>query len=123
MSELNGLRVLLAEDDFLIASFIEDIMKRYGVAVTIVSQVTEILALDPAGFDVALLDRTLTDGDVAPGAEHLKAAGVPVIYQTGYEPDGEEDTDAVALLGKPVVEDELVAALLDAQKSSPRRQG
>jgi DNA-binding response OmpR family regulator len=85
--ELSGLRVLVVEDDFLIAMDIKQTIERLGGQV-----VGPIGRLEQAQdlarrevFDAAILDVKL-DGDVTfPLAEELLTRGVPTVLATGYD--------------------------------------
>jgi CheY-like chemotaxis protein len=85
--DLSGLRILVVEDDFLIARDIKEAIERLGGRV-----VGPIGRLEQAQdlarrtvFDAAILDVKL-DGDVTfPLAEELLMRGVPIVLATGYD--------------------------------------
>jgi DNA-binding response OmpR family regulator len=85
--DLSGLRILVVEDDFLIAMDIKEAIERLGGHV-----VGPIGRLEQAqdlarreAFDAAILDVKL-DGDVTfPLAEELLTRGVPIVLATGYD--------------------------------------
>jgi len=87
---LNGCRVLVVEDDFLIA---DDFARRLAVHGAVVIGPAATLdaaheALDRAGsIDVAALDINLRGTYVFPFARHLEAMGVPFLFCTGYGED------------------------------------
>lgn len=102
---LEGLKVLVVEDQALIAMDLEAVLREFGcVVVNLVPSAAGALAcLRVQRPDAVLLDVNLSDGSAAPVAEALAAAGVPFAVLTGYEPD---DIEAPALraapyLGKP----------------------
>ena len=111
MANLAGLRVLVAEDDFLIATHLEDFLSENGASVEMVSQVSELLKVDPKAYDVAILDHTLTDGEVDGAADRLVDAGVPVIFQSGRDAEIRKRWHSVTVLPKPVREDVLLDTL------------
>ena len=103
-------RILVVEDEALVAMMLEDTLVELGFSVVgpcnTVSQ-----ALDAArngGFDAALLDVNLGGQPVYPAADVLVARGVPFCFVTGY---GQESVDsrfaAVSVLHKPVSRDVL----------------
>lgn len=110
-STIEGLRVLIAEDDFLIASHLGDTLTDHGASVTLVSSVSELTSIDPVKFDVAVLDQTLSDGDVEQECRRLSEAGLPLIKQSGGDGKRADDDRYVAFLGKPVDEDALIEAV------------
>jgi CheY-like chemotaxis protein len=103
---LRGLKVLLVEDDAIVAFDVEGILRDLGCAIVFVaSSVEEALAALRTGQpDAALLDLSVRDGRVTPVAQALATAGVPFAVVTGYDADklNEEPVLRTALyLGKP----------------------
>ena len=89
---LNGKRVLLVEDEALVAMLVEDMLADEGcdVAAT-ASRVGEALALamDPGlQIDMAILDVNLAGEPVFAVAEALARRGVPFAFATGYGAGG-----------------------------------
>jgi CheY-like chemotaxis protein len=81
---LSRRRILLAEDDFLVAA---DLIAAFeaadGEVVGPASSVAEALAiLATAAIDAAILDIQLSDGDVTRLAEQLLADGTPLVFHT-----------------------------------------
>jgi len=107
-SGLAGRRVLVAEDQFLVALELAQELSEWGCAVLgpVASNREALKLLGPgqARPDAALLDAELLDGRVAPVAAALAAAGVPFALLTGYD-DGDLDEEpalcAAPRLGKP----------------------
>lgn len=87
-TSLEGLRVLLAEDEIMIALNITTEFERYGAEVTLIDSVEDGFRLPEDAFDVALLDVRLADGDVYPLAERLNRVGVNLVFHTGHEDVG-----------------------------------
>ena len=87
---LRGLKVLVAEDQAVIALDLEATLLDLGcVVLPPAPSAAEALAALRAGRpDAALLDVTLADGSAAPVAEALAAAGVPFAVLTGHDPGG-----------------------------------
>lgn len=90
MTELNGLRVMIVEDEALIAMMAEDMIDSLGSVVAgLASTVGDALAaLTAVRFDVALLDVNLNGHTSMGVAAALKALGTPFAFTTGYGADG-----------------------------------
>lgn len=82
---LSGTRVLLVEDEAIIALDLADTFASAGADVVgPASSVREALRLlDGARVDTALLDFNVADGEVTPVLDLLVARGVPVVIYTG----------------------------------------
>ena len=83
---LAGLRVLVVEDDMLIAVHIEEILQGFGcVVVGPVGNLDAALRMaDDEALDGAILDVNIQGGHVYPVAERLRARGVPFALASGY---------------------------------------
>lgn len=82
---LSRQRVLVVEDELLLAMMIEDMLADLGCeAVSTAKTVDEALALiDAHVFDAAMLDMNLNGNTSHLVAEALVARGVPFMYSTG----------------------------------------
>jgi DNA-binding response OmpR family regulator len=107
-------RILLVEDEFMIAEFICGLLAAHrftvvGMAGTTAKALELIGSLE---FDCALLDVNLRGEPVTPVADRLAAVGKPYIFLTGYAahrvPEGHQHVPCIA---KPVKIPELLAAL------------
>lgn len=82
----SGLRVLLVEDENLIALLLEDMLVDLGH--TVIGPVARLnKALEIAqgeALDVAILDVNINGGDTYPVAEALAARDIPFVFSTGY---------------------------------------
>ena len=93
-SELSGrrarLRVLLVEDENLVALLLEDMVAELGH--TVVGPVARLdKALETAqreAFDVAILDVNINGEEAYPIADALVARGIPFVFSTGYGKKG-----------------------------------
>jgi len=97
-------RVLIVEDEVLIAMVLEDILDMLGHVVvrTAGSYADADIAIAEGGFDLAVLDVNLGQQPVYPLADRLKAAGTDIIFATGSHPDSlPERFRADAVLEKP----------------------
>ena len=91
-SILNGLRVLLVEDEALVAMLVEDMLAEHGcTVVATASRLEEALskARDPSlEIDVAILDLNLAGETTFSVAQALSQRGVPFAFATGYGAGG-----------------------------------
>lgn len=112
---LAGLKVLIVEDEAVVAFDLEYVLKDLG-CVTLppagsVADARTILAADRP--DVVLLDVRLSDGSAAPLAADLERRGIPYIVVTGYDDSQVEPAlRAAPRIGKPYRLGELKAALV-----------
>ena len=109
-----GTRILLVEDEAIIAMTAEDMLDELGcVTVATASTLDEALAAAGAGgFDLALLDINLNGRDSLPVAARLQASGTPFVFTTGYGSGGRgEEYDSVPLVTKPYRVADLAAAI------------
>ncbi|MBM1174885.1 response regulator [Microvirga arabica] len=115
---LSGIRVLIVEDEPLVAATLSDVVENAeGEVVGIAHSVSEARQMiRRLSFDTAVLDLNLTDGEVTPVLEALQARKAPtVIYSGGELPARvrERHPELVALR-KPVLPGRLVAEILRA---------
>jgi CheY-like chemotaxis protein len=118
---LKGRRVLVVEDEMMLAMLVEEMLADLGC--TVVGPAHALASgLDLAGggqIDVALLDVNLGGQPVFPIADALRAKGVPVIFCTGYGKTGLRDVDHGAqVLQKPFRAADLANALSQALGAS-----
>lgn len=118
-SNLKGLRVLIVEDEFLLALEVEAALQQLGCSV--VGPIAKLgKALDTARraqLDAAILDINLNGEMVYPLAELLASQGVPFIFLTGYAPSDLPDRYRLRRrLPKPLDAGALRHALLDIQR-------
>ena len=111
---LTGLRVLVVEDEFLVALDLSSILDDLGCVVlglaATVSEALRLLAADPP--DVTLLDINLDGARTTPVALALAADGVPFIAVTAYDSLPEPVFDGVPVVGKPFRPEQVRDALL-----------
>ena len=112
---LVGTRILIVEDNFVVADSLRFMIDGFGGTVTAIApnldRAFQALATGP--IDVAVLDINLAGTSVVPLAEHLRTTGVPFVFLTGYG-DAEllpEPLRAHSRFDKPVNADRLVRAL------------
>src|SRR3982751_6680450 len=87
--DLKGRRLLIAEDEYMVAfdlaQFFEDGGAEVVGPVGSVKDALALVASEGGRIDGALLDINLHDDKVYPVADALSAAGVPFVFATGYD--------------------------------------
>ncbi len=113
---LKGIRILIVEDNYVVADALRYLIDCYEGTVTAtvpsVERAFEALASGPV--DIAVLDINLHGTSVAPVAEHCRAHGIPFVFLTGYG-NAEmlpEHLREQPRFDKPVEPERLVRALL-----------
>jgi CheY-like chemotaxis protein len=110
---LSGRRVLVVEDESLVAMLLETILEDMGCTPVGPAATVEegLTLLESEQLDAALLDVNVAGRQVFPVAEALKARGVPFVFSTGYGEGGLPDEwRGQATIQKPFTE----AAVRDA---------
>ena len=115
MSVSTGRRILLVEDEAVIAFAVEDMLLDLGFEVVGPAFRLED-AIDLAAsatMDAAILDVNLNDQRSYAVADELKRRGVPFLFATGYADGGVEWNGAeVTVIAKPYRQDQIAAALM-----------
>ena len=115
---LTGRRILIVEDESLVAMLLETILEDMGCeTVGPVSNIDEALTLLDGGLivDGALLDVNVAGRAVFPVAAALKARGVPFVFSTGYGQGGLPDEwRDQSTIQKPFTEATVRSALMMA---------
>jgi CheY-like chemotaxis protein len=86
---LSGRRVLVVEDEMLVAMLLEDMLADLGCTVVgPAARVEQALAMieTAASLDAAVLDVNINGQKSYPVADALVAGGVPFVFATGYGP-------------------------------------
>ena len=85
-NSLAGRRILVVEDETLIAILIEELLQELGcVVVGPVARLDAALQLaSNEALDAAVLDVTIRGGHIQPVAEQLLARGIPFVLASGY---------------------------------------
>jgi PAS domain S-box-containing protein len=121
MKMSGGPRVLVVEDEALVAMMIQECLAEFGYQVIgPISTTTEAAAKAKDGqFEAAVLDINLGDGAVYPIADMLAARGVPFVFVTGYEADSVDSRFRnIPILQKPIERDMLRRIFAVAAKAS-----
>jgi DNA-binding NtrC family response regulator len=103
-------RVLLVEDNALIALDLEEILTNSGCCVIGPSRtVRDAMAIvEQEIIDVALVDFILEDGTASPLAQYLDSKGIPFALCTGRHPrEFTEHFPSTPILGKPYNPDDV----------------
>ncbi len=117
---LDGLRILLVEDEGMIAMLVKSMLVSIGCNVVgVAGRVPDaIKKVGTLSFDVALLDINLAGTLSYPVADALRSRGMPFIFATSYGrgalPDEMYDAP---MLSKPFAVNQLEAALNDVRDS------
>lgn len=113
-NRLQGLRVLVVEDEALIAMTMADVLEEAGC--TVVGPMPRLdLAVKAAHeekIDAALLDVNLAGEAVFPVADVLEGRKIPFIFLTGYgTPDSLGKHHDRPAMRKPIILDDLLQGL------------
>lgn len=113
MTEAETHRILVVEDEYLLASDISAALRQAGSTIVgpfaSVADALEVLARQPE-IDGAVLDINIRGEKVFPVADELRRRGVPFVFTTGYDsaalaeayseaPRWEKPFDAADLVG------------------------
>ena len=113
MHNLAGKRILLVEDEVLIAEMVVDMLEALGA--TVIGPATCLeTGLSLAGsedIDAAVLDVNLRGKRIDPIADLLISRGVPVVFATGYGKAAGAAKGHAEAIDKPYTQDRLASAL------------
>lgn len=121
-SPLSGVRILILEDEFLIAMDLEQLCRDNGAEeVTIFRTLGDVDGPVAGRFDAAIVDLMLSGQTTLDFARGLSAERLPFVFATGY---GETSAllaefASVPVIGKPYSSDEVITALVRALKNRP----
>jgi DNA-binding response OmpR family regulator len=110
---LDGLKILLVEDDLFIQMDLQMVLEDAGADVVTASNVAEGMAIVAEHFNVAVLDIRLPDGEVFPMVHALARKNTPLIFHSGNAETSNVRNlfpDAIAL-SKPVHNNILIDAV------------
>jgi CheY-like chemotaxis protein len=112
-------RILIVEDEIIVALFMEDLLAELGYDVVgVVSRLDEALARAP-DYQMAVLDVHLNGKPVFDFADRLAEDGTPFVFATGYGERGiPERHRGRPVLQKPFGPDDLRAALKKIEPAS-----
>jgi two-component system, response regulator PdtaR len=122
MKENEQPRVLVVEDEFIIALDLSETVRDLGYKVDgpYADKENAFVAIDRAMPDCAILDINTADGEVYPLADALTDAGVAIIFHSGRVSPDEviERYPHARACAKPCPPAELVEMLCEATKES-----
>ncbi len=110
--ELAGRKVLLVEDESLVAMLGEDVLSDAGCRVTVAMRLKEAMRIaSEAELDLAILDVNLGNETSYPVAQILTDREIPFVFATGYAAAGLAEYYAThQCVQKPYGPHELIAA-------------
>lgn len=108
-----GLRVLIVEDEMMLALTLEDMLKLMGCEVVKAARLAPALELaETEELGIALLDINLAGERSYPVAEALSRRSIPFAFMTGYHVDDlREEWQDRPVLQKPFLMAELVRVI------------
>jgi len=119
-------RILIVEDEMMIAMMVEDFLADLGWNVVgVAGTLDQALAMArDAAIDAALLDVNLNGRNTFGAAEILRERQIPFVFATGYGVQGIDDRfRAVPTLTKPYQLDQLDGALRQALAAAHGLEG
>ena len=123
---LNGIGILIVEDDYYQATDAREVIEAAGGKVFGPFGTADAAraSLKTDGADLAVIDINLGDGPAFDLARHLKSAKLPFLFATGYDQAAvPDDLTAIVRLEKPFRPVELInAALSVLQKVDVRER-
>jgi two-component SAPR family response regulator len=124
MSWLKGKRILVVEDEALIAVMVEDMLSEMGGEVVgPAGTIEEALALARTEMlDAAVLDVNVRGQRIDPVAEVLMERGVPVLFATGYGEVRLASGTQATVIDKPYTQDKLARGVAAAMNSVTSRR-
>ena len=116
MKLLRGLRVLIVEDEPLIAMELQDMLQDLQCEVVAAAgQLESAMTLaETCDFELAILDVNLAGQRIDPVADVIAKRGRPILFLTGYGKDAVPSVVSARVLEKPYQIGALRRALHDA---------
>jgi CheY-like chemotaxis protein len=108
---LVGKRILVVEDEAMVAVMVEDRLNDLGaIVVGPAGSISAGLVLaSQENLDAALLDINVRSDRIDPVADRLRERNVPIVFATGYGASHLED--GVIVIEKPYTQEKLAEAL------------
>jgi CheY-like chemotaxis protein len=112
--ELEGVRVLMVEDDPAVSEFLKAALEARGAEVVVAAHVKDLGALDVGACDVALADLSPFDNDPQFALAELRkrSADLPIVFVSGSVAEGPTGGSRIAWVSKPFETRELVDVLI-----------
>jgi CheY-like chemotaxis protein len=121
-----GRRILVVEDEALVAILMRDVLCELGFAVVgpVATMAQALAAAREAPIDAAILDVNVGGEAIYPVADALAARGLPFVFVTGYSADAIERRYArVPVLEKPIQSDVLRTLFVTPLPEAPADAG
>jgi DNA-binding NtrC family response regulator len=122
LADLTGVRILIVEDSWQIGIALKSLLTAMGadVAGPVATAADAERLISEQLPDVAIVDFSLRDGEMAHSLiDRLNDQGVRVIVMSGYAVLPLAPEKAVAILQKPIIEAQLLAALRPVSVKTP----
>jgi DNA-binding response OmpR family regulator len=112
---LKGLRILVLEDEYLIAMDVEQLCRDHGAADVVVARGLDEID-GHSDFDAAILDVLLGGVPTFDFAARLQGLGTPFVFASGYtdNPEVAKLFPDIVLISKPYSGNDLVEAVAAA---------
>ena len=122
-NDTSELRVLVVEDEPLVAMLAEEMLADLGHrAASVVHRLNDALAtLDADRFDLAFLDVNLSGSLSFPVADKATEKGIPVLFVTGFSGDHMDRLAHECVLQKPYTTEDLRRAIASALEQGRAR--
>lgn len=113
MSALAGRRILLVEDEAIIAAMVEDMLTQLGAHVVgPASSISAGLSLaDTEVVDAAVLDVNIRSNRIDPIVDLMRTRHIPFVFATGYGASAAAVTGREPVIEKPYTMEKLESAL------------
>lgn len=113
-------RVLLVEDESLVALLAEDILVEAGYEVVLCMTLHDALSqAGQAEVEVAVLDINLGGAMSYPVADMLRARGIPFVFATGYGVAGlRDDLKSAPVIQKPYSPATLIGSVAGLRRAA-----
>jgi DNA-binding response OmpR family regulator len=116
---LDGLRILVLEDEILIAMDVEQICRDDGASQVVIARTLEEAeaAVAASDFDAAIIDLRLGNVSTLSFAATLRDRAVPFVFASGYTSLGDISVSfpGAKIVGKPYGGDDILSALAEAR--------
>lgn len=107
------LRVLIVEDEALVAMLLEDILLDLGHEAQVFSRLDQACDAAKAGdFDMAILDVNIAGESSTPVARILTERRIPFAFATGYAQGPGGDFANAPILAKPYLTDDVARVIM-----------
>lgn len=119
MPTLLGKRVLVLEDEAMIAAMVEEMLADLGAVVVGPAGTIErgLSLAHEEQLDAALLDVNIRSTRVDPVAAVLVSRGIPIVFATGYGQSAVDRSTQAPILEKPYTQEKLASALNEALRN------